>query len=214
MAQQIVGADGSTIVKIDPTFGAMRVTPRPLEATAWLQVSSKTGTLTGVAANGPVFSIRNASANLMLIRKIQIGYITTAFTTAGYQDFSAYIARSWTGADSGGTTITLTGNNCKLRTSLGALTSAAAFISTTGVITAGTRTVDTNAIGTYGSWISAVGSGFGLTTIFDQGPGDYPLVCANNEGLVIQAVTAMGASNTGILTVMVEVAETTTALFV
>jgi hypothetical protein len=209
MAQQIVGADGSTIVKIDPSFGAMRVSARPYEATAWLQFSAK-------SANGPVFSLRNASSNLLMIRKVVIGFITTTgYTAAQYQDFSVFIARSWTGADSGGTTLTLTGNNCKLRTSLAALTSAAAFISTTGVITAGTRTVDTNNIGTYGQWFTATtaGIGWGLTTIFDQGPGDYPLICAQNEGIVIQAGTAMGAGGVGILTVMVECAETTTALF-
>jgi hypothetical protein len=221
MAQQIVGADGTTIVKIDPTFGAMRVTPRPLEATAWLQVSGRSNLMTGVVANGPIFSLRNASANLMLIRKVQIGFITsTGFTAAQYLDFNLLVARSWTAADSAGATgaaITLTGNNCKLRTSLSALTSAAAFITTTGIITAGTRVVDSNAIGNYGQWFTAAGAGigFGLTTIFDQGPGDYPLVCANNEGIVIQVgATAMGAAGVGYFTVMVEVAETTTALFV
>ena len=216
MAQQILGADGSTIVRVDPTFGALRVSPRPLEASAWLQFSAKSGALTGVAANGPVFSLRNSGTNLMLIRKVQIGFITTTgYTAAQYQDFGVYVARSWTGADSGGTTITLTGNNCKLRTSLSALSSAAAFISTTGVITAGTRTVDTNALGVYGTWNAAAtaGTGFGLTTIFDQGPGDYPLVCAQNEGIVLQTITAMGAGGVGFLTVMVEVAETTTANF-
>ena len=116
MAQQIVGADGSTVVKIDPTFGAMRVTPRPLEATAWLQISAKSGALTVVTGSTAnlVFALRNGGSNLYLIRKIQIGFIATAgFTAAQYVDFGAYIARSYTGASSGGTAITISGNTNK-----------------------------------------------------------------------------------------------------
>lgn len=219
MAQQIVGADGSTIVKIDPSFGALRVTPRPLEALAWLQISAKSGALTTVTGSTAnlVFALRNGGTNLYLVRKIQIGYITTTgYTAAQYQDFGAYIARSYTAASSGGTAITISGNTNKLRTSLATLTTPDCRISTTAALTAGTLAVDTNPIGVYGNWCAAAtaGAGFGLTTIFDQGPGDYPLVLGNQEGLVICPITTMGAAGVGFLTVMVEVAETTTALFV
>ena len=219
MAQQILGADGTTVVRVDPTFGALRVTPRPLEVTAWMQISAKTGALTVVTGSTAnlVFALRNGGSNLYLVRKIQIGYTTTTgYTAAQFQDFGAYVARGYTGASSGGTAITISGNTNKLRTSLGTLSTPDCRISTTAALTAGTLTVDTNPIGVYGTWCAAAtaGAGFPLTTIFDQGPGDYPLVLANQEGLVICPITTMGAAGVGILTVVVEVAETTTALFV
>lgn len=218
MAQQILGADGSTVVRVDPTFGALRVSPRPLEATAWMQISAKSGALTVVTGSTAnlVFALRNGGSNLYLIRKIAIQWTTTTgYTAAQYQDFSAYVARSYTVASSGGTAITISGNTNKLRTSLGTLSTPDCRISTTAALTAGTLTVDTNPIGTYGAWCAAAtaGAGFPLTTIFDQGPGDYPLVLAANEGLVICPGTTMGAAGVGFLTVMVEVAETTSALF-
>lgn len=219
MAQQLLGADGSTIVRVDPTFGALRVSPRPLEASAWMQISAKSGALTVVTGSTAnlVFALRNGGANLYLVRKIQIQWTTTTgYTAAQYQDFGAYVARGYTVASSGGTTITLTGNTNKLRTSLSALTSPDCRISTTAALTAGTLTVDTNPVGVYGAWCAAagVGQGFPLTTIFDQGPGDYPLVLAQNEGIVICPVTTMGAAGVGFLTVMIEVAETTSANFI
>lgn len=160
---------------------------------------AKTGALTVVTGSTAnlVFALRNGGSNIYLVRKIQIGYITTTgYTAAQYQDFGAYIARSYTGASSGGTAITISGNTNKLRTSLGTLSTPDCRISTTGALTAGTLTVDTNPIGVYGNWCAAAaaGAGFPLTTIFDQGPGDYPLVLANQEGLVICPITTMGAA--------------------
>ena len=219
MAQQILGADGSTVVKIDPTFGAMRVTPRPLEALTWLQISAKSGALTTVTGSTAnlVFALRNGGSNLYLIRKIQIGFIaTTGFGAAQYLEFAAYVGRSYTGASSGGNAITISGNTNKLRTSFSqTLTTPDCRISNTGALTIGTVTVDTNPIGSYGTWVTtAAGQGWQLATVFDQGPGDYPLVLANQEGLVICPTVTMGATGVGFLTVMIEVAETTTALFV
>lgn len=212
MAQQILGADGSTIVKVDPTFGALRYTPRPLEATGWYQVAAKTGALTGVSANAAVFTMRQInSATQLLIRKVQIGYITTTgYTAAQFQDFGLIVARSYTASETtGSTAITITGNNTKLRTAFSAPTSIDARISTTGAITGGTKTLDANYLAAYGTWHTAAlaGLGFQMTTIFDQGPGDYPLVLAQNEGIYIAPLTAMGAAGVGVLTVMVEFAE-------
>ena len=220
MAQQILGADGATVVKVDPTFGALRVTPRPLEALTWLQISAKSGALTVVTGSTAnlVFALRNGGSNLYLIRKIQLQWTTTTgYTAAQYQDFGAYVARSYTGASSGGNAITISSNTNKLRTSFSqSLSTPDCRISSTGALTIGTVTVDTNPIGVMGAWCAAAaaGAGFPLTTIFDQGPGDYPLVLGNQEGLVICPMTTMGAAGVGFLTVMIEVAETTTALFV
>jgi hypothetical protein len=212
MAQQILGADGSTVVKVDPTFGALRYTPRPLEALGWYQVAAKTGALTGISAASAVFTMRQInSSTQILIRKVQIGFITTTgYTAAQFQDFGLIVARSYTASETtGSTAITITGNNTKLRTSFQAPTSIDCRIATTGAITGGTKTLDANYLSVYGTWHTATtpGLGFQMTTIFDQGPGDYPLVLSQNEGIYIAPLTAMGAGGVGILTVMVEFAE-------
>lgn len=103
-------------------------------------------------------------------------------------------ARSWTAAGSGGTRLVLTGNNCKLRTSMATSLVNDAGISTTGALTVGTKTLDTTDL-------TAVQTGIGtgaITTavdlrildkisMFDATSGmNMPLVLAQNEGFVIR----------------------------
>lgn len=211
MAQQILGADGSTVVKVDPTFGALRYSPRPLEASVgWYQVSARSGALTGLTAGQVAFVFRQIGTNLILVRKVQVGFIaTTGFTAAQWVDFAMVAVRNWTVSDTNQTAVDLTGTTNRLRTSFSSLTSVSCRISNTGAITGGTKSADANYMGYYGQWFTtAAGQGFGMTTIFDQGPGEYPLVLNQNEGFQIVAPTAMGAGGVGYLTVMVELAET------
>lgn len=211
MALQIQGASG-VVVDADATFKAQRTSIRPMESLAWLSIAAKSGALTGIAANGPIFSFRNLAANPIAIRRVGIGFIcTTAFTTAQVVDYSLIVARAFTGADSGGTTIALTGNTNKHRTSLGTLTSAQAFVSTTGVLTAGTRTLDTNIMAATGAFIGAIGAALAPSpsNLFAHDPEDYPLILAQNEGIVIQNLTAMGAAGVGTAYVSFELAEVT-----
>ena len=71
-------------------------------------------------------STLNASANPVIVRRVGVGLtLTTGFTAAQELRFQLQVARSWTVADSGGTAVALTGNNCKHRTSLATPTSSA-----------------------------------------------------------------------------------------
>ena len=206
------GGASAALTDVDTTFKALRTSVRPMESLAWLSLAAKTGALTGVAANGPIFSFRNLAANPIIVRRVGVGFIcTTAFTAAQIVDFGLIVARAFTTADSGGTTVAITGSTNKHRTSLATLTSAQAFVSTTGVLTAGTRTLDTNIMAVNGAWIGAIGAALApsANNLFSHDPEDYPLVLAQNEGFIIQNLTAMGAAGVGTAYVNLELAEAT-----
>ena len=126
-------------------------------------------------------------------------------------------ARSWTAAGTGGTRLTLTGNNCKLRSSMATSEVNDAGMITTAALAAGTKTLDTTDLGQV-----AFGIGTGAITVsvplqliggsdgvlFDaDGEGQHPLVLANQEGFVIRTGIIMPATMTWNLAVNVLWAE-------
>lgn len=209
-------SDLTNTMKADGTFDAARVCFYPYQANAWYLATMTSGALTGVAASnstGTVFSFANLGAVNMLVRRIGLSWVTTTgYTGAQYQDFGISLARSFSVADSGGTPWSSASNNTKIRTSLAAPTNLDMRIGTTAALTAGTRSVDTNVIAQAGCWNAAAAAGTYIPFIWlvDQGPGDYPIFFAQNEGFVIWPQTAMGAGGVGTLTVTVEFAEATT----
>ena len=199
-------------MKMDPTLIAMRGSPRPMESSkSWSCLGAKTGAITTISANAPVFQFENISSNLIAIRKVSICFtLTTAFSSAQYLDFGVIVIRSISALGSSGTAIVLSGfagNNCKLASEGAGCTAINARISTTGAITTGTRTQDTNYLGQTGAWLGAIGATIPLTTLFDAVPGDYPLLLAANEGIEISPLTAMGSTGVGYLGVNLEFAE-------
>lgn len=200
------GAD-STLLTVDPTFKAARVVIKPDEMLGAYQVSAATGAITTVAANGPIFSFRWAPNNstVCVIKRISVGFVcTTAFTTAQQMGFGVVMARSFSGSDSGGTALTLTGNNNKYRTSLATSSVTDARIATTAALTAGTRTLDAQAIGTNYFWVAGAGTSLTQTDLISYDANDYPIVLANNEGFVITNLVLMGAAGVGTAVVNVE----------
>ena len=208
----IEGGASAAVADVDPTFKAIHTTLRPMESLAWLSVAAKSGALTGLAANAPIFSFRNIGSNPVVIRRIGVGFIcTTAFTAAQIVDYSLIVARSFSASDSAGTAIALTGSTNKHRSSMAMLTSVDCRISAAAALTAGTRTLDTNIMAAAGSWIGAVGAALAPSpsNLFAHDPEDYPLVLTINEGIVIQNLTAMGALGVGTAYVNFELAEVT-----
>lgn len=186
-----------TQAEVDAPSRAQRVTQRPMPALAWNSIGAMTGLLTAVAANGCIFSFRNISANLILVRQVSVGFMTTsAFTAAQALDYGLFVARAFTTNDGAGTEITQLGNNCKHRTSLSTPTSIHCRISTTAALTAGSRTLDTNALGVIGGGSAGLATGLQLQrgNLFDHIADDMPLVLAQNEGLAINNLTLMGAA--------------------
>jgi hypothetical protein len=118
----------------------------------------------------------------------------TAFT-AGMTIFDAIIARSWTVNDTGGAAVawTVTGSGRRRAGLAGSNFATAGEIraADTGVLTAGTRTLDTNAIASVcGSTTATAGTVLCPPTdlLFNAAlAGTYPIVLGNNEGLVVRA---------------------------
>ena len=208
MAIQIQG-NGGTTQEVDATFRAARVSIRPAEVIGYYSVSGASGALTGVAAAGPVWSFRNTGANLILVRRVSIGFVTTtAFTTAQGLDYQMLRANSFTASDSGGTALFTAGQN-KHRNSFTNITSAPDIrIASTGALTAGTRTLETAGMGIAGGSSTGVGTNMPTADLLAYDAGDYPLVLAQNEGFVITNGIAMGAAGVIRLQVSVEYAET------
>jgi hypothetical protein len=206
------GAASTTLLTVDPTMLAARISERPPEILGAYGMGLTSGALTGVAAGGTVFSFRWAPATttqLCMVRRIEIGFsTTTAFTTAQSLQYSLQIARQWTASDTGGTAAAFTQTNTgKFRTVMP--TSAFAgggqiMIATTGANTAGTRTLDTQAIAFTQGSSTAVATTMLNNPIHQHQPGDYPIIFAANEGFIINNVQAMGAAGVINLTVNVE----------
>ena len=207
MAIQVQG-NGGTTVEADATFRAMRASLRPEECINWNAIGATSGAMTGVAANGPVFSFRNTGTNLILIHRLQVGFVTTtAFTTAQALSYAVYRATGFTVSDSGGTALYTAGQN-KYRTSFTNISSAPDIrIGSTGAVTAGTRTLDTVALGIAGGSSTAVGTSLQPTGLITHDAGDYPVVLAQNEGLVMTNLIAMGAAGVINLHVNIEFSE-------
>jgi hypothetical protein len=103
------------------------------------------------------------------------------------------LARAWTVSDTGGTAITMTGNNNKRRTSFP--TSLVTDIRLGGPVTAGTRTLDAAPHAFALGWMAAIGLVIPLTPLYDASNGhEHPIVFAQNEGFLIRIGATEGAS--------------------
>ena len=189
------GGVSGVLAEVDPLSLAQRTSIRPTRTLAWNSLGAVSGALTGIAAGGRIFSLRNTSSNLILIRRVGIGFMTTtAFTAAQALDFGLAVARSFTVGDTVGTDISPTGNFAKHRTSL-ATPNVQGRIGIAAVVSGGTLTVDTSYVGI------AAGGSTGLATglipvqdnLLSHATGDLPIVLAANEGIAINNITLMGA---------------------
>jgi hypothetical protein len=208
MAIQLQGNTG-VVAEVDGTnYRAMRTTLRPMDygALGSYRVGALSGTMAaGLAANAEVFQFRWTDATrICVVTSVDWNGLSgsaTAFT-AGFAQVSLWIARSWTADGAGGTAVTPTGNNNKMRTSMSASLLGSARISSTAALTAGTKTLDANSVGNYSASIGTTTSQQWLpqTQLWHANPGSQsPLIMAQNEGFVIRAsVPATGTWQFGI----------------
>jgi hypothetical protein len=197
MASQIAGFTIGNLLEVEANTKAARVTLRPedfgaLGIYSLAPSNGATAMAAGLAAASPIFSFRWGNAtNLALIKRVVLsaGNGVTAFA-AGIAKFDLIAARSFSVSDTGGVAVVPSGNQNKLRTSnMGTSLLTDARISQTATLTAGTRTLDANALA---SITAGIPNTAGATIInpfamIDQRPGEHPLVLAQNEGFVIQA---------------------------
>lgn len=187
-----------------------------------------TGTLAaalaaGTGSAGHVFAFRWGDATrLAVITKFKTRFLPltpfTAATLTDHSSFDAFIVRSYTASHSGGTSLTPTSNNAKMRTSMGTSLVTDMRISTTAALTNGTETFDAfpfaqsirkgNRVNPAAATEETIMPAMdGMEMDFDMGGGDHPIVLAQNEGIVIRNRTVWPAAGTGILTVLVAWAE-------
>lgn len=196
--------NGGTDAEVESTMRTLRVTQRPGQVLGSYRLASFTGLMTGIAANGTIFSMRWTDAtNLCAIKSLKVGYaVITGFTAAQELGFDAVVARGFTASDSTQTQLVLTGNNQKKRTSLATSLFAATDvrISGTGAITAGTRTLDAQPVMASAAKTLAAAATVQdarFEALIDMTDGtDYPIVLAQNEGLVVRNSVLMGAAGT------------------
>jgi hypothetical protein len=193
------------------------------------RVAAVSGLITGVAKDATVFSMRwnpattpysEGMVKLCAIQRLRAKWRTVSgFTAAQEVGLAAFVARSFSANDSGGTAVTLTGPNQEKRVGVAAPTGVNGRgmpasqmtnmqIANTGAMTAGTRTLDAQpfAQDVFAELAAAatVPKGrfdveFGNT---DQ-PG-FPIILSANEGVVITNTVAMGAGGTARLIVEVD----------
>lgn len=196
MAIQIQG-NGGTVAEVGgTTFRALRVEQRPVDygALGIYRMALLSGTMAaGLAAGANVLSFRWGDATrLCALQRLSLDGLSgsaTAFA-AGFGNFRAFFARSFTASDSAGTAATLTGNNNKLRTSMGTTLVTDIRMSATAALTAGTRTLDTQSFGAYSQAFGTATSVQYATNVLLFGAdiaAGMPLVMAQNEGFVVQA---------------------------
>jgi hypothetical protein len=216
MAIQIQGS-GGVVADVGGTgFRALKVQQMPIEfgSLGSYRKSLLSGTMAAaLAANSEIWGFRWGDATrLGLVRRVVFDGLSgsaTAFT-AGFGKIDLMPARSFTASQTGGTAGTLTGNNGKMRTSMGTTLLTDIRISSTAALGAGTKTLDTDPIGQISLSFGVVVSVqyVNPTPILgeDVGP-EHPFVCAQNEGLALRAtVPATGTWQFGVTCAWAEVA--------
>ena len=205
---QVIGNGGLVVAAGEEARKPLHTQQMP-KAGNWYRYSGYTGTIgAALAANSELLQFRflSGTKTFACVYKVEfegLGIVAVA-TAAGPVGFEMVPARAWTVAGSGGTRISVAGDNLQQETALNNSQVSDLGIATTGALTVGTKTLDANACG---GVLGGVGTGavtiYGPTSIVPQGyllnatnGGDMPLVLANQEGFVIRTSHAGPAALT------------------
>lgn len=193
--------------------------PLPVGQGGAYRLSMQSGTMAAsLGANSEIFQFRYVTAanRICLVHGISVSAavltLPAVSTTVaiGPLQIRATPARAWTGAGSGGTRAVLTTNNQKLRTAHATSEVSDAGISSTGALTAGTKTLDSQDIGSVvTSLVAATAAGITAGVLVPKTNllGDYigglawPALYANQEGFVVRIASAFPATMTWAFTV-------------
>ena len=198
--------NGGTDVEVDPNTRALRTTIKPIDVGSLgsYRLAVFSGLTATLAAGATVFSMRWTDATrLMILKYLRVRYaVVTGFTAAQELAFGAFMARSFSSSDSVGTAVVTSSNNAKKRTSMGPTLFAVndVRVASASAVTAGTRTLDNNPILVgMGKTLAAAATvqDASFESILDlTNSQDYPIILAQNEGLVVQNTILMGAGGT------------------
>ena len=211
------GALATDLATVDPGSKSLRVNNRPI-------ISGTLGSYTcaqqsgvmaaGLAANAPVWAMRYAGANLCIVEKVIFdGLGSIVGFAAGVVQLRLFVKRANTTSASAGTSATLTGNNCKLRTSYATTGVADIRIASTAILTPGGGANDIQPAGAVLNGVPAT-AGIGVPggVFYDAHHVGHPIILATNEGLELQATVP--ATGTWIFGVSVRWTEVTAAEWV
>jgi len=220
MGIQIIGNGGTIIGAGEEARKGLHCIELPVAGNAY-RYSGFTGTIgAALAASSELLQFRFVSGTktFAVVRKVIMdGFGIVAVATAlGPLGWPMIPARAWTVAGSGGTRIATTGDNLQMETPIASSQVNDLGIATTAALTVGTKTKDANAIGQVGPW--SIGTGavttyqaipFSGQPFLDASSGANPLVCANNEGFVIQTTHTGPAALTYVASFTVDWVEVT-----
>lgn len=178
------------------------------------RLTAVSGLLTTVAAKtataGHMAAFRwSSTSKLCLIHNINVKWVTTTgFTSAQVVGFSAFMARGYTASHSGGTQLTLTGDNGKLRDDYGTTLLGDFSIGTTGALTQGTHTLDAQPF----MWAGAQELADGATVVKKSFSADFdgrlcPIVLEQDEGFIVTNNVLGGTAGVWNLAVTVDWSE-------
>lgn len=162
----------------------------------------------GLAAAAPIFSCRWTSTSArMIVQSIMLDfYVVTAYGAAQAIANSLYFARSFNVSDSGGTAVTTTQSNDQAldtkQIGVGGSAQSLLFagngdmrIASTATLTAGTRTLDDQALYSWLGSASAIGASSNNPDLcLGQQDATNPLTLRANEGFVITNDILLGAT--------------------
>lgn len=175
------------------------------------RLAAATGLTTTIAANGTIFSARWGGVTYVrpLILRLEVtATLVTPFTAANEIAAAAYVARSFTAADTGGTGLTLTGINNVQNSLSDVPTTATINVAQTAALTPGTRTLDANPIlylsgaqtlaaaGANPLQVSDVFQLYSADSLFPFNLQNAQAAAANAEGIVVTIPTLQGAGGT------------------
>ncbi len=213
------GASGNLVEVGQVAFSPQHVTCKPVAPSSVLgsyRLAATTGTLAvALAASAQLFYLRwTDAARFLVLHKFAARFQTlTAFTAGTLTDFGFDLFKATAVSAGGGGTDLGALAKTKMRSSMGVSlldTAGLMRISTTAALTALT-TLDATAIaqslGDSQSANPAAGTEEprvndpSLICVADLAAGEYPLVLAQNEGLVLRNRTVWPAAGTGIVQV-------------
>ncbi len=189
------------------------------------RVAAVSGLITGVAAAAPLFSLRwspptapkpELDIGTFVLQRLRARLTTVAgYTAAQEAGIDVILARNFTAADSGGTSLTLTTNNAKKRTDFPLTKVASINIATTAALTAGTRTLDAQPIAAQTSHelaqAATVQTGFSEVLLTNDDLDRYPVILSGTtagaptaEGLIVRNLVSQGAGGTARLIVEID----------
>lgn len=172
------------------------------------------GLITGIASagsatNGHIWALRFVAAaadkrRFAVIQRLRARLFTiTGYTAAQEVQMALFRLTGYTAAHTGGSAVTPSKKRTSAPTSL-----MTGRMASTGQLTAGTQTLDTDPIrsASYAELAAAATVPKGMVEIFmsTEDLAEHPIVLANNEGLLLRSEIAQGAGGTGRLSVEVD----------